>query len=188
MSRSPSPVPEELPATQSPIPYPLPVSPPSPARIYRSPKRTFDESSASSEGSQSMPKRAKSSGLGLAVSRLNPDFDLDTPSLTMSTPGSPSSMSELSSLSSSRESTPPPTTERQVSPLTKRQRKKLGMPKQRTATVASAKASAGKIKIPGGRCTRVGLVSSKLAPEASEEWQLNGAGRLDVRGFKELKI
>lgn len=182
MSRSPSPAPDELPAVQSPIPYPLPATPPSPARIYRSPKRTFDESSASSEGSHSMPKRAKSSKLGSTASRLNPDFDLDTPSLTNSRPGSPSSMSELSSLSSSPEPTPPPT----GPPLTQRQRKKLGFPKQRTATVASTKASAGKIKIPGGRYNRA--VPTRLAAEASEEWQTNGSGRLDVRGFKELKI
>lgn len=188
MSRSPSPVSDEPPSMQTPIPYPLPATPPSPARIYRSPKRTFDESSASSEGSQSMPKRAKNSKSALTASRLNPDFDIDTPSLTMSTPGSPSSMSELSSLSSSPGSTPPPEPERQTSPLTKRQRKKLGIPKQRTASVGSAKASAGKIKIPGGRCHRAGLVSSKLVAEASEEWQTNGSGRLDVRGFKELKI
>ncbi|KAI0684563.1 hypothetical protein BC835DRAFT_1536195 [Cytidiella melzeri] len=193
ISRSPSPSPEEL-STISPIPYPLPQSPPSPSRIYRSPKRTFDESSASSESSQSQTKRAKSSKPTSGVSRLNPDFDIDTPSLTISRPGSPSSLSSLSSLSSP-ESTPPPEQHEQPrppSPLTQRQRKQRGVPKPRVATAAAAKAAAGKIVIPGGRFKRSGVAPSKppshAGSEGGEEWQRNGTGRLDVRGFRELKI
>ena len=191
MSRSPSPPAEEI-ISASPIPYPLPPSPPSPARLYRSPKRTFDESSASSEGSQ-QSKRVRGSKPPSGISRLNPDFDIETPSLTISTPGSPSSsLSELSSLSS-RESTPPPPEEaRQPSPLTKRQRKHLGLPKQRKAMDAGPKASVGKIIIPGGRFKRTGVAASRpvqhAGSEANEEWQRNGTGRLDVRGFRELKI
>jgi hypothetical protein len=42
--------------------------------------------------------------------------------------------------------------------------------------------SAGKIVIPGGKFKK----ASKAADD--EEWQKNGTGRLDVRGFRELKI
>lgn len=191
ISRSPSPTPEESRSVaDSPLPYPLPPTPPSPSRIYRSPKRTFDESSASSEGSQSAAKRAKGPYPPIHASRLNPDFDIDTPPLTMSAPGSPSSLSSLSSLSS-RESTPPPPVTPEPA-LTRRQRKKLGLPKPRVATVGGTKASAGKILIPGGRYQRAGHTASQSPPADSvadsEEWRKNGSGRLDVRGFRELRI
>ncbi|THG99482.1 hypothetical protein EW026_g2860 [Hermanssonia centrifuga] len=116
------------------------------------------------------------------------EAEIDTPPLMFSAPGSPSpSISSLSSLSSP-EATPPPTTPTER-PLTRRQRKKLGLPAPRTALVASTRASAGKIVIPGGRMKRgsgVGVAGEK--GEDSEEWQKNGTGRVDVRGFRELKI
>ncbi|KAJ7278928.1 hypothetical protein C8J57DRAFT_1304978, partial [Mycena rebaudengoi] len=58
-----------------------------------------------------------------------------------------------------------------VRPLTRRQRKALGLPKTRTGT-----GGAGKIVIPGGRYEGGG----------TGEWTRNGTGRLDVRGFREL--
>lgn len=92
--------------------------------------------------------------------------------------------------------------------LTRRQRKALGLPKQRNVPPylasgvggkmgtkdASPSASAGKIVIPGGRWT--GRSSSSVPAVADpsggvgvdEEWRRNGTGRLDVRGFRELKI
>lgn len=88
-------------------------------------------------------------------------------------------------------------------PLTRRQRKALGLPKPRSALVAR-RTSAGKIVIPGGRFKRnagetaddKGLAKIREVGDASvddegsvpEEWQRNGTGRLDVRGFRELKI
>jgi OTU domain-containing protein 3 len=88
-------------------------------------------------------------------------------------------------------------------PLTRRQRKALGFPKPRAALVAK-RASAGKIVIPGGRFKRgvdataenKGLMKIREVGDASVddegsvqgEWQRNGTGRLDVRGFRELKI
>ncbi|KAF9265079.1 hypothetical protein L218DRAFT_998062 [Marasmius fiardii PR-910] len=56
-------------------------------------------------------------------------------------------------------------------PLTKRQRKKLGLPRTHSA--------AGKIVIPGGKYGQSG---------SGGEWLASGAGRVDVRGFRELKI
>jgi hypothetical protein len=69
-----------------------------------------------------------------------------------------------------------------VKPLTRRERKKFGLPKTRATAVAAAssraaaKGGAGKIVIPGGRF------------EGTGEWWQNGNGRLDVRVFRELKI
>lgn len=73
--------------------------------------------------------------------------------------------------------TPPPEPEK---PLTRRQRKALGLPKSRAAFI-----SAGKITIPGGRFKKA---TTTAKAEENEEWQRNGTGRLDVRGFRELKI
>jgi OTU domain-containing protein 3 len=66
-------------------------------------------------------------------------------------------------------------------PLTRRQRKKLGLPKSRSALAAPGK-GAGKIVIPGGQ-SRASSVNPSTA-----EWTANGIGRVDVRGFRELKI
>ncbi|KAJ7145669.1 hypothetical protein C8R44DRAFT_836825 [Mycena epipterygia] len=96
-------------------------------------------------------------------------------SLSLSPPAL-SSSSSLSSLSSMSPSPPPP---EKVAPvaktLTRRQRKALGLPKTRS-TAAAASKGAGKIVIPGGRY------------EGTGEWRRNGTGRVDVRGFRELKI
>ena len=81
--------------------------------------------------------------------------------------------------------------------LTRRERKKLGLPKQRLAPVGGARASAGKIIIPGGRFKRPGGASAMSMSMSSgevgeggsaEEWMKNGTGRVDVRGFRELRI
>lgn len=175
-------------------------TPPSPSRIYRSPKRTFDESSASSESSQSLAKRHKGTTrpleeeASIVDSRsplgLDPeegDGDMDTPPLTLSAPDSPSSMSSLSTISSPEATPPPPSREERQ--LTQRQLKKLGLPMARHASPLQTKRSAGKIVIPGGRMKRAGAASTAPAGAGKvEEWQKNGTGRLDVRGFRELKI
>ena len=190
---TPSQVP--LPPSRSPspesLPYPMPSGLP---RIYRSPKRTFDESSASSEGSQGgVSKRPRSATRKpyvdtVEVTADGHDFeDIDTPDLTVSNPGSPSSMSSLSSVPSPAASPPPPEPEPQPSPepprLTRRERKRLGLPRTR-----NVRASAGKIIIPGGRFKGRQPASTNTSSEGSEEWQKNGTGRVDVRGFRELKI
>ncbi|KAK1227876.1 hypothetical protein PQX77_009119 [Marasmius sp. AFHP31] len=60
-------------------------------------------------------------------------------------------------------------------PLTRRERKKLGLPKARPGATTST----NRIVIPGGKYAQTG---------PSDEWLSNGAGRVDVRGFRELKI
>ena len=72
--------------------------------------------------------------------------------------------------------------------LTRRQRKALGLPKPTALR-------AGRIVIPGGRYhTRNGKkagvvrVATGDDDDGEGEWRTNGAGRVDVRGFRELKI
>ncbi len=209
-SASPSPPPSSVPSSQTSGFHSLVSLEP---HAYRSPKRTFDESSASSQmsgSSQSVAKRAKSSSRATSRSRtLSADVtaappsnnsmsvdadDLDTPDL--SAPGSSAeSLSSLSSLSSPA-ATPPPPDPPVEKRLTRRQRKSMGLPKARPALVGSSLArtrSAGKIVIPGGKCRKSSskatvLDGSEDDPDANAEWRKNGTGRLDVRGFKELKI
>ncbi|KAL4242801.1 hypothetical protein ABKN59_010980 [Abortiporus biennis] len=208
-SRSPSP---SSILSQTPV-YPIPaaVTPSSPdsLRAYRSPKRTFDESSASSDASHaSAAKRAKKSARPpFSQSSQTPgdgedadedeeddeDYN-DTPPLSLS-PASVASSSPLSSLSSSPASTPPPPDPEPLT-LTKRERKKLGLPKSKSV-LTGKRASAGRIVIAGGKYNgpkrlKVVQPASKVHDGeddgANEEWQRNGTGRFDVRGFRELKI
>lgn len=128
---------------------------------------------------------------------------LKTPFLSPASSASSASYSSLSSLSptpplccggigsplSSVPSTPEPETqELPAKALTRRQRKKLGLPKPHIARAGSA----GKIVIPGGRYLRNRnvVVRAPGEPEQDEdgEWKRNGSGRVDVRGFRELKI
>lgn len=227
MSRSPSPLSstESLPQIDVDVLPPTPVisqpatidsSLPPVLRVYRSPKRTFDESSGTSSVSDSAAKRTRSAHeLSLPETQLQPDpnaIEVDdheeeewTPEL--STPRSSSSTRSSSVASSPLPGTPPPEPEPEPmlvgKPLTRRQRKVLGLPKTRAAIIAK-RASAGKIVIPGGRFKRnvaataddKGLAKIREVVDPSvddegsvqEEWQRNGTGRLDVRGFRELKI
>ncbi|EAU87496.1 hypothetical protein CC1G_11715 [Coprinopsis cinerea okayama7 len=91
-------------------------------------------------------------------------------------------------------------------PLTRRQRKALGLPKPRAALVFGADnnspgagrvSGAGKIIIPGGRYQGRNAVKVREfrdgeqdegGGEEVEEWVRTGVGRVDVRGFRELKI
>ncbi|KAF9221775.1 cysteine proteinase [Gyrodon lividus] len=186
-------------------------------RIHRSPKRTFDESSGSSSFSDAIAKRTRSSHkLPPSRTHINPDPDaieIDNPEEQeplpeLSSPGCSVGSTRSSSAASSPLSTPPPEPELEPVPveraLTRRQRKALGLPKTRAA-LAAKRASAGKIIIPGGRFKRgtgatMGEKDGAKIREAGdggaddegsvqeEEWQRNGTGRLDVRGFRELKI
>ncbi|KAG5641217.1 hypothetical protein DXG03_005750 [Asterophora parasitica] len=111
-------------------------------------------------------------------------------------PPSPSSLSPLTSPASSPEPEPSPSppsprkTWAEEKPLTRRQRKALGLPKPRSALRGGVGVGAGKIVIPGGRFKRPGVVKEEVGngEEGDKEWVRNGAGRVDVRGFRELKI
>jgi OTU domain-containing protein 3 len=100
-------------------------------------------------------------------------------------PAAPTPARSRSSSLSSAPSTPPPSTPASApgTPLTKRARKRAGLPRTR------APGSAGKIRIPGGRMrVRAREPEPASAPEKEREWVTNGSGRMDVRGFRELKI
>ncbi|KAH7882750.1 hypothetical protein F5I97DRAFT_1939324 [Phlebopus sp. FC_14] len=190
LSRSPSPLSSseslDLIDVDPPPPAPIALSPadaPSSTfvpRTNRSPKRSFDESSGSS--------------LSDPVETTETDDRELSPDL--STPRSSTDSTQSSSRASSPlPSTPPPEPQK---PLTRRQRKLLGLPKPRAALVQK-RAGAGTIIIPGGRFKKEGAkttVSIRLPGDdnadddgsVQDEWQRNGTGRLDVRGFRELRI
>ena len=175
-----------------------PVLPKLALRVARSPKRSFDDSYQDAEDSQGEAKRSRSN---LRYhTKLDIDPDADTPSLLAS--GS-SAESSSSSASSPAPSPPPsmvvvpPTPIVSSKPLTRRQRKQLGLPKPRstllgTSTTKPSKGGAGKIIVPGGRYKKGDRDQAKASLEnegsVGTEWSKNGSGRIDVRGFKELKI
>ncbi|KAJ7605903.1 hypothetical protein FB45DRAFT_848474 [Roridomyces roridus] len=168
-------------------------------RVQRSPKRSFDESSGgggdgtgSESERESVAKRTRRAYRLTGRSHLQDEEDdaegmedrtSSGTSLSLASSLSPpalSSSSSLSSLSSVSPSPPPPevvSISMTAKPLTRRQRKALGLPKTRAAAATAGKSGgAGKIVIPGGRY------------EGTGEWRRNGTGRVDVRGFRELKI
>ena len=135
------------------------------------------------------------------------DDSIDQEQDLNSTPGLSASGSSAESTTSSDTPPPPTTTPRSPPfspterPLTRRQRKALGLPKIRAVplTIASNRhprnSSSGKIVIPGGRYKNV--IGKVVRGEGDEddnenegdaEWERNGTGRVDVRGFRELKI
>jgi hypothetical protein len=101
--------------------------------------------------------------------------DADTPALSET-----ASLSPVSSPSSSP--SPPPVSAPAPRRLTKRERKAAGLPRHR--------GSAGKIVIPGGRFRGAAVTAKGVDPRADvdSEWVRNGTGRVDVRGFRELRI
>ena len=205
----PTPADIPLPSSRSASPPALPSLPPGLyAHEYRrSPKRSFDESSGSSEASAtstSAVKRTRRGTVrGLAPVPQDADADMDadvevdadngdgdgdgdvdadvdadaddadTPALSET-----ASLSPISSPSPSP--SPPPVSTTSSRRMTKRERKAAGLPRQR--------GGAGKIVIPGGRF-RAGdatTVGGRVGTEG--EWVRNGTGRVDVRGFRELRI
>lgn len=97
--------------------------------------------------------------------------DADTPALSET-----ASLSAISSPSPSP--SPPPISTASPRRMTKRERKAAGLPRQR---------GAGKIVIPGGRF-RSSAATVGGRGDAEGEWVRNGTGRVDVRGFRELRI
>jgi OTU domain-containing protein 3 len=96
--------------------------------------------------------------------------DADTPSL--------SETASLSPVSSPSPSPSPPPVSTPPRRLTKRERKSAGLPRQRGGV--------GKILIPGGRFRAAD--DTVRGVDADGEWARNGTGRVDVRGFRELRI
>jgi len=104
--------------------------------------------------------------------------DADTPALSET-----ASLSPISSPSPSPSPSPGPASAPRR--LTKRERKAAGRPRHR--------GSAGKIVIPGGRFRSAAAPTAqggdpRARANADGEWVRNGTGRVDVRGFRELRI
>ncbi|KAH8831171.1 hypothetical protein DL96DRAFT_1705612 [Flagelloscypha sp. PMI_526] len=174
--------------TPSPFP-PATLESLAPPRLNRSPKRSLDDSDDASTSSGRV-KRAKSSlakspSPVSSLTSFEDDEDVleDTATPALSADGSTStSSSEAPEVVEEEEERSPSPPQR----LTRRQRKALGLPKPRPGL------SAGKIIIPGGRYHLRHQAHHNNAtatpPSEDSEWQRNGAGRMDVRGFRELKI
>ncbi|KAI0270389.1 hypothetical protein BC834DRAFT_510962 [Gloeopeniophorella convolvens] len=189
---TPAPTPADipLPSSRSASPSASAMSPAAVAlrtrgeREHRSPKRSFDESSGSSEASAAAAPKRTRRGTVRGLADLVRDADMedgdgdadeegdaegDTPAL--------SETGSLSPISSPSPSPSPPPAPPPVQ-MTKRQRKAAGLPKHGRG--------AGKIVIPGGRFRAT--TAEVGAGEAEGEWTRNGTGRVDVRGFRELRI
>ncbi|KAH9044957.1 hypothetical protein EDB83DRAFT_2406363 [Lactarius deliciosus] len=193
----PTPADIPLPSSRSASPPPAPSLPPglyTREREQRSPKRSFDESSGSSDVSAASTSAAKRTrrgtvrGLAAVVQDADADMDADvdgevdgdadgdaddadTPALSET-----ASLSPISSPSPSP--SPPPVPVPAARRLTKRERKAAGLPRPR--------GGAGKIVIPGGRFRAT--TAAEGADPVQGEWARNGTGRVDVRGFRELRI
>lgn len=72
--------------------------------------------------------------------------------------------------------------------MTRRERKKLGLPKNRTPKVTSLSARPRRVilKVNGQRPGAIETATD--VGSGSEAWVANGSGRMDNRGFRELKI
>ncbi|KAH8987264.1 hypothetical protein EDB92DRAFT_1948619 [Lactarius akahatsu] len=199
----PTPADIPLPSSRSASPPPAPSLPPglyTREREQRSPKRSFDESSGSSDVSAASTSAAKRTrrgtvrGLAAVVQNTDADMDADvdgevdgdadgdadadvdaddadTPALSET-----ASLSPISSPSPSP--SPPPVPAPAARRLTKRERKAAGLPRPRGGV--------GKIVIPGGRFRAA--TAAEGADPVQGEWARNGTGRVDVRGFRELRI
>ena len=161
-------------------------------RTSRSPKRSFEESEGEDE-------RATPDG-SVDGRRLRRKTESPSPA-PPSAPQSPRPIDLKGILDFDTDSSlsPPPPDPEEIAReaakkkvLTRRERKRLGLPKEGKSGV--------KIVIPGGRHparlqVRQAAARQPLSRETSlgvndevREWEKNGSGRIDARGFKELKI
>ena len=173
-----------------------PVTPPDTLtylRTSRSPKRSFEESEVEDE-------RATPDGSvdGRRLRRKTDSPSPAPPTAPQSPP--PIDLKGILDFDSDSSLSPPPPDPEEIAreaakkkSLTRRERKRLGLPKDRQSGV--------KIVIPGGRHparlqVRQAAERQPLSRETSlgvdagelREWEKNGSGRFDARGFKELKI
>ncbi|KAJ3843110.1 hypothetical protein EV361DRAFT_843367 [Lentinula raphanica] len=148
-----------------------------PPRVQRSPKRSFDETRRVSSIDKQCRQQTKQNWRRPFRRSHSPSFTDHGVLPSLKGDGPENGGTDNGPRSSEEPGTNEPGSKR---PLTRRQRKKLGLPKPRNAPVSNK--GLGKIIIPGGK--------SKLPRDASSaaEWTANGNGRVDVRGFRELKI
>ncbi|KAG8931504.1 hypothetical protein FRC02_002629 [Tulasnella sp. 418] len=162
----------------------------------RSPKRSFDETDDGGSGSEYGRKEgSKRRGNGKFVSsttaqdeaKVEAEIEIAATEDEEDDSSFDTSFSESQSMSQSQTSTrsgtaePPP-----PSKLTKRQMKKMGIPKPRPKRVVLL--VGGQQKSKTRRSVQVKQPKEVDEEEEPAEWTRNGSGKLDVRGFRELKI
>jgi OTU domain-containing protein 3 len=173
-----------------------PVTPPDTVpylRTSRSPKRSFEESEG--EDGHATPDGSVD---GRRLRRKTESPSPAPPTLPQSP--RPIDLKGILDFDSDSSLSPPPPDPEEIAreaakkkALTRRERKRLGLPKERKSGV--------KIVIPGGRHparlqVRQAAARQPLSRETSlgvddgkvREWEMNGSGRMDARGFKELRI
>ncbi|KDQ08967.1 hypothetical protein BOTBODRAFT_37490 [Botryobasidium botryosum FD-172 SS1] len=151
------------------------LSPPSPKGKGHSPKRSIEDT----EDGDILPASFESGRV--ESKRRSRDGD-DPPPSSIESTLSPPSVSPASSPSSRSPSPAPASTPSSTKPakpeprMTRRQRKRLGLPNPKTRRVVLTV----KGQRPGSK--------TEEPDEGPREWIEKGVGRLDVRGFRELKI
>ena len=138
--------------------------------------------SAASTSAAKRTRRGTVRGLAAVVQSTDADMDADADVDDADTPAL-SETASLSPISSPSPSPSPPPVPAAAAPrrLTKRERKAAGIPRQRGGS--------GKIVIPGGRFrVAADAKSDGHRADVQGEWARNGTGRVDVRGFRELRI
>ncbi|KAJ3929538.1 MAG: hypothetical protein NXY57DRAFT_899912 [Lentinula lateritia] len=156
-----------------------------PPRIQRSPKRSFEESDSLPDAPASMLSARGSE----SPHQSNDEDDDDDDDYVDEEDANNDDDDDEDYLEPHVHSVVPPKMARNrhvgtmsERPLTRRQRKKLGLPKPRNIPMSGK--GVGKIVIPGGKSTN----SLSRDTSSTAEWTANGNGRVDVRGFRELKI
>ena len=191
------------PTTQQPTPESSSPSPPPPSR---SPKRAIDEDDEEEDEGRKRGRRG-------TITRHALEDEDDDGEGAESTGVSASAESFISDAPPP----PPPEPEPEPEKLTKRQRKSLGVPKSKAARASVGKTRAkAPVSAKASASTKVTAAASKASKSNSTpttpakretrsatkayrdagkvrdlgtgEWLDNGTGRLDVRGFRELRI
>lgn len=170
----------------------------------RSPKRAMDEDDEEDEENE-MRKRNRRGTITVTP----PDEEREEDAESEFAAGVSSSVSAESGSFISDAPPPPPPPEPEPEPepelkLTKRQRKSLGVPKARSSTQQRGRRSVGSVAANKNQASTGGTADApkretrsatkayrdagKVRDLGTGEWLDNGTGRLDVRGFRELKI
>ncbi|KAH7107867.1 cysteine proteinase [Auriculariales sp. MPI-PUGE-AT-0066] len=172
---------------------------PSSSRDARSPKRTLEETDPL-PASPAVRKRRRQQSDHAEISMdvdADPNLDpgLDHVASTLSDASSLTSLSsdsehEVDDVASAPSPLAPIAAASPPRPLTRRQRKALGLPKARPVILAKVKLPNGKHRGKENNNTVASAITTttKDKEPTAGEWSTNGVGRLDVRGFRELRI
>ncbi|KAG8759424.1 hypothetical protein FRC11_001979 [Ceratobasidium sp. 423] len=196
----PVPVSKQQPQSRPPTPSDSLSPPPS-----RSPKRAMDEDDEEDEESETRKRNRRGT---ITVTPPDNDEEQDDDGGSEFAAGVSSSVSaESGSFISDAPPPPPPPPEPEPEPepkLTKRQRKSLGVPKARSSAQQRGRRSVGSVAASKSQTSTGGTThapkretrsatkayrdAGKVRDLGTGEWLDNGTGRLDVRGFRELRI